>query len=323
METRASYMLVGAFVMTLIFGIFASIVWISRYSDREAQTFYYIYFRGSVSGLSVGAPVRLRGVPVGTVRDIAIDDQNVELIQVTIALREGTPIKEDTYATLALAGITGGSYILLAGGSQNSPALLPRPGRRRAVIQARASAIEQAIDEVPQLLSQVRGVVGRIEVMLGPETTQAFANIVANIDRITSAWSNQRAALERVIAEAPGTVEDARRVLRDAGDTLIEIRGFLVMAQNSGGVVANAEAAFAAFQGAARSIDRLGQQLDQLVGENRRSIRDFANVSLGDLSRLVVEFRSLISGLQRLFGQVERDPTRFFFGDPQRGFEAR
>src|SRR5207302_891850 len=81
---------------------------------------------------------------VGTVTDIALDDQNIELIQVTVTIRPGTPIKTDTYAQLAIQSfVTGQAFIQLFGGTQAAEPLEPRPGRRRAVIPWRPSPLDR------------------------------------------------------------------------------------------------------------------------------------------------------------------------------------
>src|SRR5262245_65980363 len=133
MESRGSYFLVGLFVLTIIAGAVATFMWVVRFQLRDDRIFYYVYFTGAVTGLQEGSPVRLRGVPVGTVTDIALDDQNIELIQVTVTIRPGTPIKADTYAQLAIQSfVTGQAFIQLFGGTQAAEPLEPRPGRRRA-----------------------------------------------------------------------------------------------------------------------------------------------------------------------------------------------
>ena len=129
METRANYFLVGLFVLALVAGTFVLLMWLGRSGLQDDRVLYYIYARGSVTGLQNGAPVQYRGVPVGTVTDIAIDADNVELIQVTVAIKAGTPIKTDTVAQLQLQGITGLSFVQLSGGTREAPMLEPPPGK--------------------------------------------------------------------------------------------------------------------------------------------------------------------------------------------------
>ncbi len=83
METRASYILVGSFVLGLIAAAFAFVVWLASVQFEDVPKRYLIYFDGSVTGLAVASPVRYRGVPVGSVVDIRIDPENIERILVT------------------------------------------------------------------------------------------------------------------------------------------------------------------------------------------------------------------------------------------------
>ena len=73
METKASYVAVGSFVLVVAAGLIVFVTWLGKVSiDREFDR-YLILFSDSVTGLQVGGAVRYRGVPVGTVSDIRLD----------------------------------------------------------------------------------------------------------------------------------------------------------------------------------------------------------------------------------------------------------
>ena len=110
METRASYILVGSFVLTLVAALVGVAIWLAGIEFDKAPTRYLTYFKGDVTGLGVGSAVRYRGVPVGSVRTIRLDPKNVEQVQVTMDVSVDAPIKEDTVAQLALQGITGVAF---------------------------------------------------------------------------------------------------------------------------------------------------------------------------------------------------------------------
>lgn len=123
METRASYVVVGSFVLALIAAAFGVVIFLTRTSFEDTPKTYMSYFTGSVTGLQIGSPVRYRGVPVGTVNDIRIDPTDVERVRVMMDIVHGTPIKTDTNSTLGLQGITGVAYIELTGGTRESEPL--------------------------------------------------------------------------------------------------------------------------------------------------------------------------------------------------------
>ena len=123
METDKHYFFEGLFIIgfSVAAAIFA--VWLGS-TGRHDDVLYRIHFPESVSGLTVGDPVKYRGVDVGTVKTIIIDPDNSRLVLVEVSLRKETPVKTDTRASLALKGITGVIFIELNGGDPAAKTLL-------------------------------------------------------------------------------------------------------------------------------------------------------------------------------------------------------
>jgi phospholipid/cholesterol/gamma-HCH transport system substrate-binding protein len=115
METDKHYFFEGLFI--IVFSVAAAIVavWLGS-TGRHDDLVYRIHFNDSVSGLTVGDPVKFRGIDVGTVKSMSIDPDNSRLVLVDVRLRKETPVKTDTRASLALKGITGVVFIELNGG---------------------------------------------------------------------------------------------------------------------------------------------------------------------------------------------------------------
>ncbi|HUC61427.1 MAG TPA: MlaD family protein [Alphaproteobacteria bacterium] len=72
MSKRANPVLVGGFIVGAIALVVLALVLFGSVSLFVTRPVAVAYFEGSVSGLSVGAPVTLRGVPVGSVTDIQL-----------------------------------------------------------------------------------------------------------------------------------------------------------------------------------------------------------------------------------------------------------
>nr|WP_227656236.1 MlaD family protein [Campylobacter bilis] len=99
-------------------------LWLGGYTKEESFKYYEIHTQESVAGLSLKAPVRLLGVEVGSVEQISIYDQDELGVNILIKVQNNTPIKEDTFATLQLQGITGLKFVQLQGGNKNSKDLI-------------------------------------------------------------------------------------------------------------------------------------------------------------------------------------------------------
>jgi len=134
METRASYVLVGAFVLLMVTAASLFVVWLGHYQREESFAFYDTYFSESVAGLQKGGAVRYQGVQVGRVADITIDPANIERVKVRIVVERGTPIHEGSTATLELQGITGLVFVQIKGGPNSAPMLPERSKKPIPVI---------------------------------------------------------------------------------------------------------------------------------------------------------------------------------------------
>ena len=67
METRSSYVLVGAVALALLVGLFAFILYIARFSGEDKREFD-IFFDNAITGLAVGSPAAFDCL-IGELRD--------------------------------------------------------------------------------------------------------------------------------------------------------------------------------------------------------------------------------------------------------------
>jgi len=310
METRASYLIVGAFVLALIAGAFGFGLWITRANLRDTNVIYYVNFTGSVSGLQVGSQVQLRGVPVGSVSDIAIDERNIELIQVTVAIRPGTPIKTDTVAQLQLQGITGLSIIQLSGGTQDAPPLEPALGKRRAVIPSVPSPLERVFENVPEVTAQVVELAERLNSLLNDQNRQAIADVLNHLDTFTGSLAESRQDVTKLLHTLP-------EVATSLGDLATQL------SSDSHRLAGRSEEAATALAQTAKDISKTATELGNLAADNRTAVHDFGQSGLYELSQFLSDARVLVNTLNRLAEEMERDPARFLFGDQQKGVEPR
>jgi phospholipid/cholesterol/gamma-HCH transport system substrate-binding protein len=77
------------------------------------------------------------------------------------------------------------------------------------------------------------------------------------------------------------------------------------------------------FSETARNFSRLASEIQGMAGEFRGPLRDFGEGGLYEVSQLLIDARALVTSLNRIAIQFERDPARFLFGDQQKGLEAR
>lgn len=330
METRASYFLVGLFVLALMVGMFGFVVWLSRFEIKDENTYYYVYFRGAVTGLSVGSTVRYRGVPVGTVTQIELDAVNVEVVEVLLAIKKNTPIKTDTIASLQLQGITGLSFVQLSGGTRDAPLLEPRPGKRRAVIESRPSAIEQVFENAPELVAKIQTLATRATEVLSEENKNHVTVILRNIETFSGTLARSSDAIDGIVDNTAATLADLRNTAASLNQLATQLTA---LSAELGGdarqffadtrqLTRGADRTIADVRKTAQAYEQLARDLNKIVGDSSGPMRDFTANGLYEFSNFVSEARTLVASLTRLAYQLERDPARFLFGDQQKGFEA-
>ena len=163
METDKHYFLEGLFIIGFMLAAALFAVWLGSPGHRD-DVLYRIHFPDSVSGLTVGDPVKFRGVDVGTVKTMIIDPDNARLVLVEVRLRKETPVKTDTRASLALKGITGVVYIELNGGDPAAKTLLAvTPPDKIPEIPSEKTGLKAMLDDLPKLVTKFAAIEDQVK----------------------------------------------------------------------------------------------------------------------------------------------------------------
>lgn len=313
METRAHYVAVGGFVVTILFLAFAAVLYLGRAQLSTQYARYDIYFTGVVTGLSVGAPVQYAGIPVGHVSSIEVDPENVERIKVEVEVDSSTVIKSDAVAGLETNLLSGVSSIQVTGGKKDSPILATQQGERYPVIKSRRNDLALVYTRVPKLLDRTNELLDHINDVLNEDTRKGIVETVENL-RVASAGLAEG-------SKAIGPVgDDARTTLRSINSLISNIdRSY----SDHDGLKDQVTVALADFDRVAKGLNDSNRSLQGLLQEARPGVRDLAQHSVGHLNDLLLEARQLVAGLTRLAAEIERDPTRVIYGDRREGYKAK
>lgn len=215
MESKVNFTVVGAFVLILGALLIGGVLWLSSgKSYRTAYDTYLVYMNESVSGLSLDAPVRYRGVQVGGVRRIALAPGNVELVQLTLDIERGTPVKQDTVAVLRVQGLTGIAHVELSGGSRDSPTLQPGPGEEHPVIRSGPSLMLRLDTAVTALLTNLNRSSESVNALLDEQNRVALRRTLANLERLSGTLAN--AELPQLIKRIQRSADTFDRMANEA-----------------------------------------------------------------------------------------------------------
>lgn len=314
METRASHILVGGFVLAFLAGLIAFAIWIAKVDLDAEYTDYDIYFDGSVSGLYKRSVVYYSGIPVGDVRDITLAPKNPQKVRVWIRLRAEVPVTEGATARLEFQGLTGVAYIELKGGPPGGAPLVPEGNQERAVIQAEDSAYQAVFESAPNLLKQAVKAVLQVQKLLSDENIASVSSTLKNTDRLTANLARGTDDIEAVVAEAREVMQRASEAARnisklaDSGDRLLADDGKQLVAEASK---------------AMQDAQVLLQRVDGLVAANEQNVTQFVSGSLPEVSRMIIDLRATARSLSRLMSRIEQDPAEILFGGEKSKYDLK
>ena len=296
METRAHYVLIGAFVLITIAMGFLFVLWLGQ-TKRDYDE-YDIIFTERVSGLSVGAAVSFNGIQKGEVRELTISPEDPSVVIARIRVDEDTPVKTDTKAELELVGFTGLAIIQLVGGSPEEP-LLKEVTRGVPRIRADAAGIAQLIAGSGDIIAAANRI-------LSEENTAAFTRILTNVDALTSTLAAQDKNIEATFSN----LATASGKLGRTADSLDRL-----LTEDAPGTVKEAKATLVEMQA-------LVGEMRGAVAENRESIRVFTEQGLAGVGPAVAEARQMFRSLDQVLREIDRDPRGYLLGESTPRYEG-
>ncbi len=295
METRAHYVLIGAFVLCAVAMAFLFILWLGE--SREYDE-YDIVFRERVSGLSNGAPVRFNGIQKGEVQELRISPDDPSVVIARIRVEDDTPVKQDTRAELESVGFTGLAVIQLVGGTKDAPALNDVT-RGIPMIEADTSGLAAFLEGSGDILAATQR-------LLSPQNTQAVTDILADVATVTNAFAAQEAEIQKTIQNTATLTENLAGVSEELSNAVEGLEALLE--DDAPETLAEARLALA-------EVRTLAADFRTVLEENRDPIAIFTEQGLSQMASTITEARSAFRSLDRVLREVDRDPRGYILGD--------
>ena len=303
-----NYTVVGAFVLILGGALIAVVLWLASGGTLQKKYALYLAIEDeSVAGLNLNAPVKYNGVDVGKVREIRLDPDNPERVNLLFAIEHCTPIKEDTVAVLKTQGLTGIAYVELSGGARNSPLLRATAGNEYPVIRTKPSLGARLENVLTDVLAKLDSTSNNINSILSDENRSAFKSALADIAAVAHTIAARRDTLDAGIANAARTFENASRATAQVGPVIDRIGRSADAVEKMGNEVALASAS------AGKTVDSVGADVKSVGADVKR----FTAESLPELERLLGEMSVLAASLRRLSEKIEGSPGGLLLGRRQ------
>jgi phospholipid/cholesterol/gamma-HCH transport system substrate-binding protein len=199
METRAPYVVVGAFVLAAIAAVFGFVYWLNNTGGIGKRDSYQVVFNGPVPGLLVGAGVLFNGIRVGEVTSLQIVADHPHDVRAVIAVAEHTPVRADTKVGLEFQGLTGVPVVALEGGeSATAPpvqgALVAEPGAGQSMTQAARDALRKVDRVLSDNAAPLHDAITNLSTFTEglARNTPKLDGIVSGLEKMTGATSPPR-----------------------------------------------------------------------------------------------------------------------------------
>lgn len=298
METRANYVLIGAFTLVaaafmLLFGL-----WAAKYTSDKDWRHYDVIFDEAVTGLTEGGSVQYNGISVGSVDDLRLDPDDPRKVIARVKLRAETPVKTDTHAKLSFTGLTGTAFIQLTGGSPEAPLLASENGDDVPLIQTEASALQNIAETANKL-------VARLDQVLSEDNIRNITDTLKNLESATGAIADQRQDLGALISNARVSSEKLAATLDTTQGAIADIDRELV--DKLPGLIAKLDSTLT-------RLDSAAGNADSLLDENRGAIRHFTEDGLAQLGPTLEELRMLVRDLRRISTRLDDNPAGYVLG---------
>jgi len=346
METRANYILIGAFTLAGLVGIVALFVWFARVELDQQYAYYDVRF-SSVSGLSEASDVRFSGLPVGQVVDVRLSPSRDGTITVRLEVDADTPVRVNSLATIESQGVTGVSFVGIGAGDLREPLIERGAGDAVPELQAGQSAIQALTEDAPQLLSEALGVVREVRDLLGSEnqarveailqnaetaseslasTLETFSTVPATLDRFAVQVEAFNSLLAGISPEVEALLTTAETTVGSLGSLSQRAETMIVTANDT---LAIAQGTFNDTQryiaeDLTATTDALRQTLTQLQGEIDVISRDArgmmatftttgtaANSRLAEAETTLAAVNDVLAQIGQTAGTVDGAVTRF------------
>jgi phospholipid/cholesterol/gamma-HCH transport system substrate-binding protein len=212
-----------------ILTIFATAILLGTRLSRSTLPLVCSLRGESVSGLSNGSKVLLRGIQVGSVTSLGFDSSDPERILVGIEIDPKAPVYQNATATLEIFGITGLRYMeLIPGDPERGKA---QPNSVIAIRPSFTSTILKSIDTV----------------------ARTSASVLANLDSLTR--PDRVRQIDSIMLDLRSTSRDFAAMSRDLRAARIDQK-LSILGEQAGNAVRRIDSTVAEIK-PARSIARL------------------------------------------------------------------
>ncbi len=290
MERDLNYILIGLFVILLCILLIISILWLSSIKYKQEYKYYKIRFKESVSGLSIGSPVKYKGIKIGSVDKLYIDKDDPNIINVIVKIEKDVPIKVDARASLAYQGITGLAHIEIKGGSRTSKDLESIDNGKYPEIKTEPSIITRLDTTLTILSNQAQHLVSNLNYLLSKNNINKLMETIDNINKIIKTIANRDEDISKTIISIKYASSNLPKLILSTNENIEKI------SNNINKILYKV------------NIDE--ENLNNLIKSKINLLSSSSNDSIKELKLSLVQLQNVLKKLDSFIESIEDRPSK-------------
>lgn len=217
MDQDPRYFYIGSALILLLIGLVIFLLWAVHGRKTNNQELYSIYFKEhSLAGLQKDAPVTMRGIRIGSIKQIKFQQEDIERVLVTVTLDADTPVKKDTRAVVKTNFVTGLSSVDLVGTTQAATPLTTsaRSGVLPVIPEGRTQ-LEELQSTLPEILQDTQQIFSQLAKIVRDENVDKISQILTNAETVTNELAQRSEAIGAALASIAATSSSVAGVTAD------------------------------------------------------------------------------------------------------------
>ncbi len=297
---------IGLLVLMAFLVFFAGFYFLRGANLFSSQLRYLAYYE-SVDGLSLSAPVQVRGLAVGRVASIELDGEARDRVKLVLEVDRDLKLNSGTVAVLNSGDLLGSKFIELEWGEgeeilEEGAVLASR--REGGLLDNISTEISPLILDMRQVVTTLDTVLQGIHSMVDPATRKSLQNSIRSLDHTMANLSSLSGTLEKESQTISRFLGHAESVASNLEENNQRVSRILENLETTSGhlAAANLKGTVETLHGALKEVESLVKELNQDQGSLGLLIHD---------RQLYDNLTQTLYSLDRLLEDINRRPSRY------------
>jgi len=304
MNRRVNYLILSIFTILLSAGVVYFIYWLGNFSiNKKPKNYYKAVFHESVSGLNIASPVKYMGMKIGNVKKITINPDEPDSVIVTFSVDKNIPLRSDSYAFIALEGITGLKYIEIEGGSKNSP-VLQTSKTNPASIKTIPSFNAKLFETVSKTTDKLNKLLDNLNNALSAEKISHVHKILLHLEKISAYLDKNKYLFEKSIKNFNNLQSNINTAVKEVKKDISKLAVHTLKTETD---------INKSIHSVSKNTSELIIDLDKKIKSGQYDFKDIVEKNLKPLDKSNKELQKALIKLQLLLNQLQNSPSDIIF----------